>query len=559
MTPTERANRFDVSNEVMGNPQSIDAQRDSAIASCSGPAARRAPRCSLSACQTEGCCTMATISIPKRPRQATGHEFVTTRPSESPAADLVAGLLASDEADVRRALIERCALGPGELQEAVLALVAEAERNLGIDLPRMQRICADASLLADRSGDPFLRAMAMLRSADVARAMGRHAEACAGFDAAAAIFRRIGRPVEAARTRIGWVMAASQLGRSEEALLVARTARRVLLAHGEHLRAANLYVSTELTQVDRGRYRSALRAFDAALKLFESLGDAGNVGAARCLHNRGIALTRAGRHQAARAELELARTSYERIGETAGSVRVLRSIGEHELVLGRYAAALRAFEAARAVHRHMAVAIGLPLARDIAGCYLALNRPAAALQALRGDDRDAAGLESAQDALAVATRRIAAYLMLGDQDAAHGALTEAELRLPAGALQHRTWLDEQRAPLSLRDGGAEEAHTHAPTAVGLARAGGMQAVVAAALLTQATALLALGEHAGAGRCDARALRLARAEDVSPLSHRAYAQLGALAEAQGRPQLARRRYAEATDHLEREPQGVIFEF
>lgn len=87
----------------------------------------------------------------------------------------------------------------------------------------------------------------------------------------------------------------------------------------------------------------------------------------------------------------------------------------------------------------------------------------------------------------------------------------------------------------------------------------MRRLAAEAAIVEGSALLALGRVDEARRQAAAARRLAVALGAPPVLHRAHELTGRIAEACGRPDRARRSYAEAIGHLEREQRGVIFEF
>jgi hypothetical protein len=173
--------------------------------------------------------------------------------------EFVQRLLNIERADRRRALIDRYAASAEELQDAVRRLLDEAVKLYGADPPRMERICADAAPLAERSGDEFLQAMVVMRQGDAARAQGRNTEACTLYDEAASVFTRLNRPVEAAGTRIGWMEATARLGHLSDALKAAGQARRVFQAHGEDALSAMLNVDAGVVHNEHGRHRQALR------------------------------------------------------------------------------------------------------------------------------------------------------------------------------------------------------------------------------------------------------------------------------------------------------------
>lgn len=506
------------------------------------------------------CSTMQTVVAPRNPTSLREHAGVTATTLPSPAAELVQRLLSTEDAAIRRTLIERCALLPDELNEAVTALVNEAPRFYGADPLRMQRMSEDALALASISSDSYLIALASMCLGDAHRSQGRNREACVCYDEAAGLFKLVGKPAHAARTRIGWVEAMARLGKPRDALIAARSARRVLVAHGDTLRLATLELHTATIDWEQGRYTAASRGYTRALRLFASLGGQGLIGVARCLQNRGNVLARLGRYYEALSSLERAQQSFRRMGENTGAAFALHSTGAVYLGLGRYSAALRAFQQAR----HLAGTVGLEnwltrLDCETADCYLALNRPDDALSALAAARESLADFENAQDALGVATRRAAAYLALGRYDEAWAIQDQVESLFPNGAVQHRAWLTLQRAALLHHTSEYADAIELAQLAQKLAQPAGMRSVAVDAVVVEGRALLASGKTSEASRCAHRALRLARTLDAAPALHRSHELLGFIAESQGRQRVASKRYEAAIAQLERQASNVIFEF
>ncbi len=474
------------------------------------------------------------------------------------AHPFVRRLLATEVEDARCELIARHELAVEEARDIVRQLLDEAERLIGADPRRMERVCLDALALARRAGDDFLWAMARFKHGESCALQYRHAEARGYLDEAAATFTRLGCPVEAARTRIIWVWSTSQLGDNDEALATARAARRVLAAYGQTLRVATLDYNVGIIHTERARYRTALRYFGSALKLYQSLGDAGRVALAH--QARGLTLARLGRYREAFPDLERARDTQRRLGVMMHEAMTIRAIGETHLGLGRYAAALHAFEEAQPLFRELDNHSGsVWLARDTADCYLHLNRPADALTVLAEADGHLRHDDSVADQYACAVRRIGAYLLLHDRAGALAVLDDVERRFPNGGAHDQHSLAVQRAVVLLSDGASAEALVAARHARALHRATGLLRPAADASLIEGSALLDLGCTDEAARAAARARRTARALDAAPLLHRVYELLGRIAEKRNRTSSACRYYTAAIRQLEREQQGVIFEF
>src|SRR5579883_2479466 len=169
--------------------------------------------------------------------------------------------------------------------------------------------------------------------------------------------------------------------------------------------------------------------------------------------NRGAMLGYLGRHREALAELEIARKTFEAMGETGGLARMTSNIGVNQLALGNYAAALRSLEAALEMTRSLGITsreVGHIL-RNLADCYLAQNRARDVLNLFDAAGSELAAIDNVQDALAIATRRVVAHLRVGEEREARTAM-DAALSGPAGGgIDHRVWLRLQRARLLLAE------------------------------------------------------------------------------------------------------------
>jgi CHAT domain-containing protein len=493
-------------------------------------------------------------------------ERVAVVPPASPSAAeaFVRRFLAMDDEDARRALLDAHGLCPTELHDALRLLDEEAVRLHGSDPRRMEQICAEARDLARASGDAFMEAMLGMHHGDALRAQGRNADSLDLYDAAARSFLALGYPVEAARSRIGWVWAAAGLGRYDDALSAARKARRVLVAHGERFRVAGLDLNTGNVYIMQGRHREALHWYSRALETYEGIRSEGAgdvaVNIAWCHANRGSALTQLGRHQQGLAELEIARATFLQVDAAVSAGRVMRSFGQNQMDLGRYAAALRAFQSALEGFRALALhEEALTVAATIADCYLLLNRPADALVVLGDAEEHLQRTDSEWETVGVVSRKVAALLALGHQEEALALLDAAERSRSFGTRQHQAWLLAQRAGVLLDDGRVAESLAAAQHARRIARANGMRRLTADASITEGLALLALDRPDEARRAGTSARRIANDIDAVPLRSRVHDLLGRVAEAHGSFRSARHHYATAIAHLEREQRGVIFEF
>lgn len=467
-------------------------------------------------------------------------------------------LLRTENAAERRALIAETALSAEALREAVLRLEVEAERLHSANPGRAEQMARDALALAGRAADPYLEAIARRRLGDALRVQSRNEDARHELDRAAALFTSLGRSVDAARTRITWVVATSSLGMAAEARATARATRPVLLAAGELARVATLDQAIGFTYMQEGRYRLAATSFGRAVRVFAALGADGRLNAARSRQNHGLALVRLGRFQEGLTDLEQARDIYHALDQQLGVAFAAMSIGEQYQGLGKYAPALRSFEEAGEVFRRLGTSGSeVALARNLADCYVQLNRPADALASLDAAADAIARVTIPRQALGVAVLRVTALIQTGRVSEALATIEDTDARYPAGTLELRCRLALQRAAILRSANDLDAALNHAQRAMRLARASGFRSLRAEARLCLGDVLLARGDLSGAGRAATTGRRIATLADMPALRYHAHELAGRIAEAGGAISSARRHYAQAIGQLEREQRGVIF--
>jgi len=482
--------------------------------------------------------------------------MTTATPTTADA--FVARLLATDDADKRRALIEHNSLSPSDARDAIQRLLNQAESLIGVDPRRMEQVCRDALALAVEAGDEFLWGMARFKQGEACAHQERNSEARGYLDEAEAVFTKLDRPVEAARTRIIWIWATANLGGDDECIRAARFARRTLRAHGEALHLATLDMNVGILHWMRGRPQLGTRCFRSALATYEALRMEERADRAR--QNLGLALSRLGRYQEALIVQEQAREAARRSGRTRSYALRTRAMGETHVRLGRYAAALRAFEEARQQFDSLGLHDGttITLALDLADCYLRLNRPTDALSTLSTVNHELSQIDTPLFAFRVESRRLAAQLLLNRHEEALATIDVASRFAVSAHVEDRIWLAIHRATLLLDQSQTAGALAAAREAVAVARQSSLRPLIAEAWIAEGRALLALGDASGARRVALRARRLARAQGAAPLLQRAYELSGRIAEAQGTPRLAIRYYQDAIAQHEREQRTVIFE-
>jgi tetratricopeptide (TPR) repeat protein len=439
-------------------------------------------------------------------------------------------------------------------RQARLEHIIQRARTHLIGSPRQALTAAnEAVVLADSRGDLATQAAARQVRGDAQRFLGQHEAALLDYAQSGALYRRLRRPADAARTDASAVDSLRCLGRSAEALRLAARARRVFQRLGEELRSAVLDEIVGLIYFQQDDYTRALRLFDRARPVVAAVG--GPLDLAALNNNAATALTSLDRLREAETLYAAARAAYAEQGTDAALARVEVNLGYLAFRQGRYGAAVDLLRRAADVFdtlRNMPLAIATRL--DLADTYLALNL------------LDEAGALS-QDQLRLASElglenehaRALFYLStqrgrLGRLDDALAGLVEAEAAFAAqDNLVWRTRCSLARATLLL----ARAEPSDLTEAVALARRAarvfgrlGLATRQALATAMLARAHLARG-RASAAEDEARAaLWLAQGVGVPWLLFECNFILGRAMRARSEPDRAYGAYREATDALER---------
>jgi tetratricopeptide (TPR) repeat protein len=442
---------------------------------------------------------------------------------------------------------------PVAQDEAPLADLLQAAREQLIASPRQALTLADRSVgLADRVGDAADRAAARQMRGEAWRFVGQHELALVDYAAAGALFRRLGRAAEVARTDASAVDSLRCLGRMAEALRRARAARRVFTRLGETLRSAVLDEMVGLVYLQQNDYGRALRYFDRARPVIAGAGRPIDLAALN--NNAATTLTNLDRLREAETLYAAARAVYAEHGTDAALARVDVNLGYLAFRQGRYGAALdllrRAGDVFESLH-NLPLTIGTRL--DLADTYLALNLldEAGALSHEQLGLAEQAGLDH---------ERARALFYLSTQRARQGrtvealaALAEAESSFAMQANQlWRTRCGFARAPLLLAGDVSqvkEAVRLSRHAARSFARLGqpSRQAVASVVL---AQALLRLGRTGAAQTEACAALSLAQGTGVPWLLFACQYTLGRVLRAAGQPEHAYTEYRAAAEALER---------
>lgn len=286
---------------------------------------------------------------------------------------LIRELAETDDTETRRCVLAAALAALGA--DALLPLLkAESLRYFAINSRASLRLAEALVMAAERTNRPGDRALGLLACADALRFLGRHTEAIALYEQARAVFAALDDAVNWARTFTGWVYTEGLLGRGEAALRHVPAAYDTLMRHEQPLLAARLDQNTALVYRFLGRYAEALRHYERAQRTFDTLGPAGEEGAARARANRADILALLGKFGTALALHEEARAVFERRGATRLVQMQAFYIANISLSQGRYTHGLRLYSDAhtgllRAGQDEDAAVVAL----QMVACYLRLN------------------------------------------------------------------------------------------------------------------------------------------------------------------------------------------
>src|SRR5262249_26202955 len=119
-------------------------------------------------------------------------------------------------------------------------LKKEVDLLIQSDIQQSVKLAEVVHTLSLRIDDPMAHALGLRARAQTLYYIGRYEETIEFQQQAAAIYRSQGKPVEAARVARSMIDPLILLGRYDEALALADSARETLIAHGEKILLAQL-------------------------------------------------------------------------------------------------------------------------------------------------------------------------------------------------------------------------------------------------------------------------------------------------------------------------------
>lgn len=474
--------------------------------------------------------------------------------------NLVAGILralgnALPEDDLRRLdafLTGGAALDVGQdrVRAIVDALKAAADRHWRIDPHRSAELADVIIAIADAVGDPWTRALGMMAKGDAIKFIGAQQEAWDLLETAGRQFSAAGDEVGWARTWIGRLFVAAQLGRLPEAIEQTEQARAIFARHGERLRLLRIDMALGEVSLLAENHALAEAHYQRALAVALGLAEQGEHETRAIYNSLGlIAQSRGDPYRALDYFDQVARLARAQGEETAESICRLNT-AMARIDLGHFRQALALLNEIRPRYRQLFGA-DTQIQLEMAQCLVALDRHEEAAALYRQARQEWLAGDARLSAARTAMLQAMAEARLGDMSGAHALLSAAEEEFAGLGDNGLTLITRlRRGQLALRSGDAAQALALARACGAGFGAAGQAPYQAEALLLEGDALLNLDQLDGAGSALSQALDRASACASPALVYSAHLSLGRLAERQGRQARALRRYAAAEATLER---------
>lgn len=436
---------------------------------------------------------------------------------------------------------------PSAAAELALALKDEAVAAWGTVPARAVRCAALLAQLRARDGAPLVTAMAAWTAGLAALTQGQLDEAGAGFDAANAALLALGRPSEAAQTRVPRMIVHSMLGEHDEATVCGEVALAGFIATGDERSAGKVQLNLGTMLAQRDRHAEAAVLFSQAAVRAAHAGDRElSIRADIALAN---ALTWQSDFDEAQRINERARMRARTHGFDVLEAHACSAIGRIQLLRGHYDQALRALAEARqrlaqagASAQHL-----IDAEMALADAYQAVHLYPEARALYSAAVRSAEAIEADAERATALLERARVERRLGDTASALAGFELARALFEGeGNDASQAWAELSIAAVQLDRGAAEDAFKQAGEAAAHLRAAGIRGWALEAQALQAAAAAAAGQP-----LVARALfeqTLDAAEGRAPVRWACHAGLGEIAWCEGR-------HALAATHVETALQGM----
>lgn len=153
------------------------------------------------------------------------------------------------------------------------SLKKEVDRYVRSDLRQALHVAELTHRLSTKIQDPLARALGVRAKAQTLHYLHEYADAVALYEEASAIYRTLGKSVEAARMTRSMIDPLMYLGRYDAALALADDARQILIANAESTLLAQLETNVGNVHHRLDQYHEALRCYEKAHAVFAANND----------------------------------------------------------------------------------------------------------------------------------------------------------------------------------------------------------------------------------------------------------------------------------------------
>lgn len=407
----------------------------------------------------------------------------------------------------------------------------------------------------------------------------RHYQAALdALDAAGEEFLSLGDERNWARSRISWIMAASSLGRVEEALAHANRAREVFLRLNEPYWVCIIDHNTALVYIQVGRYSDSNTLFERLLTIYPTITDQSEAFIKRAIamakESLAINLSWLGRFEQAHRLLQEAQEAFVALGETNMAVNSEINLGNFEFTRGYYGSALRRYYAAQDILSHHALDNPKMMAEIkvlLSNALVKLNRADEACELAGAAVEIYRQLGTSLHATNTLREYATALAAAGRLREARTALSKAEALFEHGGLDHYASVTRlQRAELLLQMGEFDSAFVEARALKAYFETQGLAARTVRATLLMVGALIAQNRYAALEieqrsaflqeaitLCN-RAIAQARQHDLQEELYKSQYFMGQLFALQGDSAQAEAHYSAAIADIERMLDDLVFD-
>ncbi len=409
--------------------------------------------------------------------------------------------------------------------------------------------------LAALDDDPILTAFTQASRARLCHLSGLHKEADSLFTQAVQNLRAARLSEEAAHLQRQQIDVLTQLGRYDDALQTARSARRGL-RHLEATYTAQLETNIGNIYYRLDQYPKALAHYQKARAIFSTAGDR----LAEALVNFNISniFTEMDRHEEALALLKNAVTVWQRNKRPFQASQAQFHIAYLQFLRGRYNTAMATYYQVR----DQLTALGAP--QLVAWCNLEI---AEVLLALNSFDDALENAEAAKDQFtalnlpyeSAQAQVTAALAALGARQFERAQVEFADARVAFARAQNATFcatIDAYLAELALQTGQADQAANYAAAAEKVFRHQKLITKTAQARLLAARAAFLSGNLDLAGQRARSAMKAIAGHFAPAIAYQTHHLLGKVEAARGRRSQALLRFRQAVEIVEQMRGGIV---